>query len=600
MVLNLNRILGFVLFSLLFAKQAAAQFIITDTTFVACDSLRFKLGIEPQEGFTYEWSPSTFLTDPDSNFTFALLENNSPNEATLFEYSLNSYNPSGQLVAQRRYDIYVLQFSQFITNLGEFPLCAGDSLLLNPPPGAPGGLIIEPAELGLVKENGQLLLFPSDTTNFQISSIDSFYCGKIIYNLRVDVRAVQQASILTPPSRLCNGNSSDSLFIETFPTGGLLVGAGVLNDNLFSATIAGIGVHQLIYYSFQNSCLSTDTTTIEVIGPSSVTLSGPPNLCQTDSVINLAYGTPNGGTYFIDGIESITINPSLLASGNHELIYVYEWDSTCIFEKQKPFFIIPLPPQPIIESTDEDYLLCTGDSIRLNINTFTGFGWSNGVVNETSLTITDSIDSLYAWFRSNTGCYSYSDTVNVLFASPATIELSSPPYNNGLEISSFGANDGRIEVDLSGGFAPFDLNLSPEMGILNNQSYSNLGPDLYYITIEDSAGCVAMDSIIIREPDSVVIDVDNVELLIPNAFTPNGDGFNDLYVIRGMMPDHVENEFYVFDFRRQLVYSAQNYSNTWNGTDNKGNRLLTGTYYGVFKSKGLEKPFTTVIDLRYE
>ena len=94
--------------------------------------------------------------------------------------------------------------------------------------------------------------------------------------------------------------------------------------------------------------------------------------------------------------------------------------------------------------------------------------------------------------------------------------------------------------------------------------------------------------------------LNDFDLLIPNAFTPNGDGFNDLYVIRGMMPDHVENEFYVFDFRRQLVYSAQNYSNTWNGTDNKGNRLLTGTYYGVFKSKGLEKPFTTVIDLRYE
>ncbi len=595
---RLNLALCFVLFLCLQSQNTTAQFIITDTTFVACDSLQFKLGIAAEEGFTYEWSPTTFLTHPDSNFTFALLENNSPNEATLFEYSLFSYNPSGELVAQRRFTMYVLQFSQFEINLGEFPLCAGDSLLLNPPPGAPGALIIEPAELGTVNASGQLLLFPSDTTNFQISSIDSFFCGRIIYNLRVDVREVQQANILTPPSRLCSGNSSDSLLIETFPPGGLLIGAGVLGGNLFSATIAGLGVHQLVYYSFQNSCLTTDTTTIEVIGPSSVNLSGPPNLCQTDSIIDLAYGSPSGGTYFINGNESLVLNPSLLSSGNNELLYVFEWDSACVFEKQKSFFVIPLPPTPSIESTDEDLLLCTGDTLQLSTNTFTGFGWSNGVINQTSLTLTESIDTLYAWFRGNTGCYSYSDTIQVLFSSPAEMQINSPTYSNGFEISSFGANDGRIEINLSGGIAPFDFDLNPEMGILTNQTYTNLGPDLYYLTVEDSAGCVTNDSVLIREPDSVYVNTS--DLLIPNAFTPNGDGFNDLYVIRGMIPDHVENEFFVFDFRRQLVYSAQNYSNTWDGTDNNGKRLLTGTYYGVFKSKGLEKPFTTVIDLRYE
>jgi len=45
----------------------------------------------------------------------------------------------------------------------------------------------------------------------------------------------------------------------------------------------------------------------------------------------------------------------------------------------------------------------------------------------------------------------------------------------------------------------------------------------YYITITDANGCTATDSVI------VWVDID---FNVPNAFTPNGDGLNDLFTIQ--------------------------------------------------------------------
>ncbi len=116
--------------------------------------------------------------------------------------------------------------------------------------------------------------------------------------------------------------------------------------------------------------------------------------------------------------------------------------------------------------------------------------------------------------------------------------------------------------------------------------------------IEDSAGCFTSDSVIIREPAFFEVTV-KTEIL-PNAFTPNGDGFNDFYSVKDLLSKYRTNTFQVWDIARQLVYSASDYANTWDGKDLNGNRLLTGTYFAVFTSPELKEPAKTFIDLRYE
>ncbi|MCB9232852.1 MAG: tandem-95 repeat protein, partial [Bacteroidia bacterium] len=70
------------------------------------------------------------------------------------------------------------------------------------------------------------------------------------------------------------------------------------------------------------------------------------------------------------------------------------------------------------------------------------------------------------------------------------------------------------------------------------------------------------------------------QITIPNAFTPNGDNQNDLWVIQniGCYPN---NQLWVYNRWGNLVYTAAPYNNTWDGTDNNGNPLPDGTYYYV-------------------
>jgi gliding motility-associated-like protein/uncharacterized repeat protein (TIGR01451 family) len=66
-------------------------------------------------------------------------------------------------------------------------------------------------------------------------------------------------------------------------------------------------------------------------------------------------------------------------------------------------------------------------------------------------------------------------------------------------------------------------------------------------------------------------------LIIPNVFTPNGDGVNDTFVIPGL-DTYSENEITIINRWGNDVYEKKNYQNDWTG-----NGLLEGTYFYVLR-----------------
>ena len=88
----------------------------------------------------------------------------------------------------------------------------------------------------------------------------------------------------------------------------------------------------------------------------------------------------------------------------------------------------------------------------------------------------------------------------------------------------------------------------------------------------------------------VVVEVknpNNVNILIPNAFSPNGDNINDKFYIKGI-DDYPVNEFIVFSRWGSKVFDKSNYSNAeaWDGSYSKtgvklgpGDKLPPGTYF---------------------
>ncbi|MEQ8518653.1 MAG: gliding motility-associated C-terminal domain-containing protein [Cytophagales bacterium] len=97
-----------------------------------------------------------------------------------------------------------------------------------------------------------------------------------------------------------------------------------------------------------------------------------------------------------------------------------------------------------------------------------------------------------------------------------------------------------------------------------------------------------------RAGDSVFIEVNEKRaIFIPDVFTPNGDGYNDLFSLQGEFPNVQEVvEFKIFDRWGNTVYSKTNLDikNTeiaWNG-EYQGENVSPGVYYYEYKVRFLD------------
>ena len=73
--------------------------------------------------------------------------------------------------------------------------------------------------------------------------------------------------------------------------------------------------------------------------------------------------------------------------------------------------------------------------------------------------------------------------------------------------------------------------------------------------------------------------IDSSCLAIPNIFTPNGDGINDILWIHGM--SIAGFHLTIYNPANQLVFTSNNMGNLWNGNQNtaSGNGIFNGRYW---------------------
>jgi gliding motility-associated-like protein len=96
-------------------------------------------------------------------------------------------------------------------------------------------------------------------------------------------------------------------------------------------------------------------------------------------------------------------------------------------------------------------------------------------------------------------------------------------------------------------------------------------------------GCYAYSKV------TVGVKVEGKDLfIVPNAFTPNGDGHNDCFGIRRWGDVTVE-EFSIFNRWGQRVFTTHNPAECWDGTFN-GHQQPTGSYVYVIRAKSFCGP----------
>ncbi len=93
-------------------------------------------------------------------------------------------------------------------------------------------------------------------------------------------------------------------------------------------------------------------------------------------------------------------------------------------------------------------------------------------------------------------------------------------------------------------------------------SFTNIYSGVYTLGLRDAGGC--------EKTYVFTIDVDT-DLFIPNIFTPNEDGYNDVFYIRNLP---VDTKVLITNRWGKEVFKSSSYQNDWNGGD-----TVDGMYY---------------------
>ena len=129
-------------------------------------------------------------------------------------------------------------------------------------------------------------------------------------------------------------------------------------------------------------------------------------------------------------------------------------------------------------------------------------------------------------------------------------------------------------LDGSGSGNNINYAWSPNTNINNTQipapQVSPVKDITYQLTVTSADQCVNSDMVFVKVLKTPVI---------PNVFSPNGDGINEKWVIQ-YLNSYPNVAVSVFNRYGQNVFHSQGYNNYWDGTYNNKS-LPVGTYYYI-------------------
>ncbi|MEA3446576.1 MAG: gliding motility-associated C-terminal domain-containing protein, partial [Bacteroidota bacterium] len=424
-----------------------------------------------------------------------------------------------------------------------------------------------------------------DTTNYMDNLEPGFY--EITVTDDNDCESIVSTEIIEPPQIqmsfiiedvLCHGDSTG--LIDLNVSGGS--SPYTFNWSNFISIEDLDSIPEGLYFvtvTDNNSCFEVDS--IEISGPANplgLELSGVDVNCNSTTSGSVSC-LVSGGTYpftYVWSTGANTQNLDSLTNGMY-MLTVSDYNG-CTSSGTVEIFL------PVYVNADLNVLSnyngfnvsCYGaDDGMVNVNVLQGtppytYQWSNGASGQ-------SLDNLFA------GVYAViiTDAVGCSFID--TLQLFQPPE---LHVSPLvvapncpTVDDGSIQLNVNGGIPPYSFAWS-------NQEFTedifNLPAGTYTITVSDVNGC----NLIYQE----FIDYEYQEcLFIPSAITPNGDGYNDVWQIRGieLFPDtYIE----IYDRWGQVMFkSNRGYTQKWDGTFD-GKKLPIDTYFYVIELNDGSEP----------
>ncbi len=242
----------------------------------------------------------------------------------------------------------------------------------------------------------------------------------------------------------------------------------------------------------------------------------------------------------------------------------------------------------IIAGSQVTHIACNGGetgAIDLNITHGTApfnVVWQHGADTED---ITNLSAGIYtALITDASGC-TLDTQIEVLESDGIVLTTTLSLFTHGHNISHFGGSDGSIAVDVNGGTPPYQFTWSTGQ---DQPALDGLPAGTYTLEVTDALGCNASLIMDLTEP---------MELEMPTGYSPNGDGANDVFFIRGL-DAFPANTFTVFNRWGNVVYDRLNYRNDWAGEAANGEPLPDGTYFVILTVEQGSRTLQGYVDMR--
>ncbi|MFN4122209.1 MAG: gliding motility-associated C-terminal domain-containing protein [Flavobacteriales bacterium] len=362
--------------------------------------------------------------------------------------------------------------------------------------------------------------------------------------------------------------------------------SATLNTQTITASEAGI---YTLVVTNQAGCESEPVaTTVSVVAnppQPTISLNGPTDLCEGD-IVTLTSSATTNFTWIIDGTPSNLSTPSVSANtpGSYQVQVTNA--AGCSSLSTIVNITVKLNPVPVI-TADSDTIVCGNDPINITLTANAGYvlySWFPGGETSQSIVVT-SPGTYFVTGTNQNGCQA-TGFINIIQSPTINATINSPLYNNGFNVSTIGGSDGSITTTVSGGIPEFTYAWSDNSSIVTSDR-SNLPAGTYSVTITDAVGCSVELSITLTAPKGLVV---------PNGFTPNGDGFNDRFVVQGL-EGYPSNSLTVYNRWGNIVFQQRGYANDWVGVNNNGENLPEGTYFIILEVDGFDT-ITGYVDLR--
>ena len=357
---------------------------------------------------------------------------------------------------------------------------------------------------------------------------------------------------------------------------------GLSNDTSFNPTVSiNDTMEYFVTGTDVNGCMNSDTVSV-IINPLPTASAGNNvDICIGDTIQLTATGGESynwtNGSFLND---NLIFNPNATPDTTMEFIVTVTDSNTCVNTDSIIVSVF------IIEAIS-DQTICLEDSVQMNVFGSIGsvYSWtpstylSNPNIANPFSTAQEDI-TYYVSVSDVQGCSDQDSVIITVLSAPSASFTSEIEAGcEGVVVKFTNTSIDGFSFDWLFGDGETTTDESPTHAFPYGEDFTAA------LTVTNTNGCIDNATF-----SGTALDFeDYFDIFIPNVFTPNGDGENDIFAVEVSGKLNECSDLKIYNRWGQIIFISTGGNTKWDGYTNVGLAVPEGTYFFVVEINGIKK-----------